>query len=116
MREGNDAVGVAGIGRDESLAGRLARADEHRHRDRKPALERIQPREQRLARLSLSQLEDGLVGEAALAHGAARSSSSGRPLACSSRKLSFEVFSSTLRTRYAIPATMSPTGQYVRTR
>ena len=48
--------------------------------------------------------------------GAASSSSSGTPRACSYRNDSLEVFSSSRRTRYAIPATRSPTGQYVRTR
>ena len=43
--------------------------------------------------------------------GGASSSSSGRPLAWSARKESLDVFSSSRRTRYAMPATRSPTGQ-----
>src|SRR5207237_34833 len=113
-RERDGALGIAGVGRAQCVTVRLLLADEHRHPDRELAFELVHPREQRLARLALSQLEHGLVREAArrvCVHGAARSSSSGRPLACSSAKLSFEVFSSTRRTRYAIPATTSPTGQ-----
>ena len=51
----------------------------------------------RLALGRAPQLELGLVGERL--HGAASSSSSGTPLACSWRKDSFEVFSSRRRTR-----------------
>ena len=64
--------------------------------------------QQRLARRCAAQLQDRLVAEA---HGAASSSSIGVPRCCSPRNDSFAVFSSSRRTRYAMPATRSPTGQ-----
>src|SRR5262249_46599124 len=113
---GDDALGVARVGRDELVARALVVADPHGHAQRELRVELGHAGLQLLARGGAAQLEHGLVAEGAETHGAAGSSSIGRPLACSARKDSFDVFSSRRRTRYAIPATRSPTGQYVRTR
>ena len=112
-RHRDDAVGIAGVGRDELVALAAVLADPDRQRAAAAApVDGLQPGRQLLAHRRAAQLEDGLVGERRKGHqGAASSSSSGRPVACSWRKDSLEVFSSRRRTRYAIPPTRSPTGQ-----
>ena len=107
----DDPVRVSGVGRLEPGRRPAIAADQHRNLDRQLPVERGQCRQHRLARVGTAQLERRLVAKARPLHGAASSSSTGAPPWCARRKESLEVFSSSRRTRYAIPATRSPTGQ-----
>src|SRR3954447_22901142 len=99
---GYDALRVSRIGGRERRA-LIANSQ------RKLLLYLTQRAQQLVAHRRSAQLQDRLVGE--WLHGAASSSSSGVPRDCSCRNDSLEVFSSNRRTRYAMPATSSPTGQ-----
>ena len=97
---GHDAVGRAGVGRDEVGALAPLVADPHRHPDRRPRVVGLERARELRADRRAPQLEDRLVGE--LLHagaGGASSCSSGTPLAWSFRKESLLVFSSSRRTR-----------------
>ena len=107
---GDDPLRVAGVGRDQRAAVAGVVADPDRDLDHRLGVEGLQRAVQLCADRRSSQLQDGLIGER-LHEGAASSSSSGVPRACSYRNDSLDVFSSSRRTRYAMPATRSPTGQ-----
>ena len=92
-----------------SLLGPPLVSDQQRHPPRQRGVEVAQGSRERCARRRASQLGVGLVRERL--QGAAKSSSTDAPWACADRKPSLLVFSSSLRTRYAMPATRSPTGQ-----
>ena len=97
---GDDAVGLAGVGRDELLALAAVVADPHRHADGQRRVERGAARRAAPARAGARRSSrTGSLTKAAR-HGAASSSSSGRPRGLRrARKDSLLVFSSSRRTR-----------------
>ena len=98
---GDDAVGRAGIVRGQLFGVALAVADPHRDAQGELGLERWPcPASSSSRTRRAAQLADRLVDEGRqVGHGAASSSSSERPAACSCRKDSLLVFSSSRRTR-----------------
>ena len=96
---GDDPLWPSRIGRYESVAGPRVLADPHRHAQRELGVDRRQRVGEPAAHRGAPQLEDRLVGERRRAHGAASSCSSATPRACSARKDSLLVFSSSRRTR-----------------
>ena len=110
------ALGVAGIGRDQRAAVARVVADPHRHLDHRLGVEGLQR-----ARAAAHASAPGAVPGSIRSRTASRRAPpaalpAASPRACSYRNDSLDVFSSSRRTRYAMPATRSPTGQYVRTR
>ena len=95
---GHDPLRLAGVGRDQRAAGARVVADPHRHLDHRLGVERLQRARELRAHGRPPQLQDRFVCEG-LHAGAASSSSSGTPRACSYRNDSLEVFSSSRRTR-----------------
>ena len=111
---GDEALGVSRIRRLERVLRRGRQpidAQDHRDLEGKLPVQLLQRRQKRFAHVAPAQLQRRLVGERPHGGGGASSSSIDTPRACSWRNDSFDVFSSNRRTRYAMPATSSPTGQ-----